>query len=404
MFFCLISYYCLTWVVMMLPSLSLASVVIAESRVRGSHLTPASTDKIKKDRSSTIPRRPDPSFRSSIQSSTPMRRMKLVDSPSTNPKTVERNFGQKDTPLTSHTRIAKNSSTAKKGNLTESASVKDIYTTSQAVSAPVVVPRDILEDKTVSSVCRGNGGTTTAPDAFRVPVHRRKPSLSGTAADSDSSVGSVLTEPDVCSEGLSSLQFSFGLSPYYKKEEYGEVDKEDIAQIAQKMDRTVSLEHPLRSNDDKSFETPCSTTETARVKYVRGVAVPLGKTKSLVERWEKRESSSNDYSPQTGSCGDRMLKNDSPPAYSAEPSQTYEKDLSTVDEVMTPANLVQNHDEFINAVKLRLTKLEMMRHVFEQSGIKGAIAAVAKLPDNAVSFFEMYDDYAWLYFHIPFLL
>jgi hypothetical protein len=44
--------------------------------------------------------------------------------------------------------------------------------------------------------------------------------------------------------------------------------------------------------------------------------VPLGKTKSLVERWEKRESSSNDYSPQTGSCGDRMLKNDSPPAYS----------------------------------------------------------------------------------------
>ena len=235
----------------MLPSLSRASAVIAECWVRGSHLNPASTDKIKKDRSSTIPRRPDPSFRSStIQSSTPMRRMKLVDSPSTNPKTVERIFGQKDTSLTSHTRIAKNSSTAKKGNLTDSASVKDIYTTSQAVSAPVVVPRDILEDKTVSSVCRGTGGTTTAPDAFRVPVHRRNPSLSGTAADSDCSVGSALSEPDVCSEGLPSLKFS-GLSPYYKKEEYGEVDKEDIAQIAEKMDRTVSLEHPLLSNDDK---------------------------------------------------------------------------------------------------------------------------------------------------------
>lgn len=43
--------------------------------------------------------------------------------------------------------------------------------------------------------------------------------------------------------------------------------------------------------------------------------------------------------------------------------------------------------------------IQMMRHVFEQSGIKGAIAAVSKLPDNAVSFFEMFDDYAWLYFH-----
>jgi hypothetical protein len=39
----------------------------------------------------------------------------------------------------------------------------------------------------------------------------------------------------------------------------------------------------------------------------------------------------------------------------------------------------------------------MMRHVFEQSGIKGAIAAVAKLPDNAVSFIKMYDDFGWLY-------
>ncbi|BAS72511.1 Os01g0531300, partial [Oryza sativa Japonica Group] len=68
----------------------------------------------------------------------------------------------------------------------------------------------------------------------------------------------------------------------------------------------------------------------------------------------------------------------------AEPSQAYEKDLSTIDEAMIPIDLMQSHDEFINAVKSRLTKLEMMRHVFDQNGIKGAIAAVAKLPDNAV--------------------
>ncbi|XP_062223147.1 katanin p80 WD40 repeat-containing subunit B1 homolog KTN80.1-like isoform X2 [Phragmites australis] len=327
---------------------------IAESRVRGSHLTPANTDKIKKDRSSTIPRRPDSSFKSSIQSSTPMRRMKLVDSPSTNPKTVERNFGQRDNSLTSRIGITNNSSTIKEGHLTESALVKDIYTTSQAVSAPVVVPRDILEDKTVGSICRGTGGTATVPDDFQGAVHTRKPSLSGGAADSDSS-----------------------------KEEYGAADKEHITEIAEKMDKSVSLEHPLQSNDDKSFESPCSTTETARVKYVRGVAVPLGKTKSLVERWEKREVSSIDCSPQTSSCGDREVRSDSPPSHLAEPSQTYEKDLST-DEVMTPINLARNHDKFINAVKLRLTKLEMLRHVFEQSGIKGAIAAMSKLPDNAV--------------------
>ncbi|XP_035817438.1 katanin p80 WD40 repeat-containing subunit B1 homolog isoform X5 [Zea mays] len=358
---------------------------IAQSRVRGSHLTPASTDKTKKDRSSTIPRRPDSSLKSSVQSTTLMRRMKLVDSPSTNTKNVERNVGQRDISLASRAVMANNSATAKKSNLTESALVKDIYTTSQAVSAPIVVPRDILEDKTVSNVRRGTGETAAVPDDFRIPVHRRKPSLSGSAADSDSSSRSVFTEPDVCSEGLSSLKFSFGLTPYHKKEEFGDVDNEGIAQIAEKMERTVSLDHSQQLNDDKSFESPCSTTETAKVKYVRGVAVPLGKTKSLVERWEKRETSSTDYSPQTGSCGDRASRNDNHPFHlQAEPSTTFEKDLSTVDEAMAPVNLVRNHDEFLNAVKLRLTKLEMMRHVFEQSGIKGAIAAVAKLPDNAV--------------------
>ncbi|KAL6616172.1 hypothetical protein ACP70R_038442 [Stipagrostis hirtigluma subsp. patula] len=357
---------------------------IADSRVRGSHLTPANTDKIKKDRISTIPRRPDLSLKSSVQSSTPIRRMKPVDTPSSNPKTVERNFGQRDISLTSRTGIASNSSTTKKSHNTESTLVKDIYTTSQVVSAPVVVPRDILEDKTVGSACRVTGGTATVSDVFRDPVHTRKLSLSA-AADSDSSVRSMLTEPDVCSEGLSGLKFSFGLTPYYKKEESSHADKEHIAQIAEKMDKTVSLEHHLQSNDDKSFESPCSTTETARVKYVRGVAVPLGKTKSLVERWEKREVSSIDCSPQEiGSCGDRAVRNDSSPSLPAEPSQTYEKDLSTVDEVMVPTNLTRNHDEFINVVKLRLTKLEMMRHVFEQSGVKGAIVAVTKLPDNAV--------------------
>ncbi|AQK99968.1 Transducin/WD40 repeat-like superfamily protein [Zea mays] len=370
---------------------------IAQSRVRGSHLTPASTDKTKKDRSSTIPRRPDSSLKSSVQSTTLMRRMKLVDSPSTNTKNVERNVGQRDISLASRAVMANNSATAKKSNLTESALVKDIYTTSQAVSAPIVVPRDILEDKTVSNVRRGTGETAAVPDDFRIPVHRRKPSLSGSAADSDSSSRSVFTEPDVCSEGLSSLKFSFGLTPYHKKEEFGDVDNEGIAQIAEKMERTVSLDHSQQLNDDKSFESPCSTTETAKVKYVRGVAVPLGKTKSLVERWEKRETSSTDYSPQTGSCGDRASRNDNHPFHLAEPSTTFEKDLSTVDEAMAPVNLVRNHDEFLNAVKLRLTKLEMMRHVFEQSGIKGAIAAVAKLPDNAVSFIKMYDDFGWLY-------
>ncbi|KQK10070.1 hypothetical protein BRADI_2g51760v3 [Brachypodium distachyon] len=353
---------------------------IAESGVRGSHLIPASTEKIKKDKSSTIPRRPD----SFVKPSTPLRHVKL-DSPSTNKKSAERNFRQRDMPLLSRTGISNTSSTTKRFHPTESVTVKDIYTTPQAVSVPVVVSRDILEDKTAGNVNRGIAGRATVIDDFHTPVHLRKPFPSGGAGDSVSSVRSVLTEPDVCSEGFSGLKFSFGLSQYGKKEGSDGTDKGDITQIAENMDRVVSLEHPVQSNDDKSaFEPPCSTTEPSRVKYVRGVAVPLGKTKSLVERFEKRESSSIDCSSPTGSCSDHIARADSPPTSLAGPIQGYEKDLSTVEEVMTPIDLVRNHEEFINVVKSRLTKLEMMRHVFNQNGIKGAITAVAKLPDIAV--------------------
>ncbi|VAH80310.1 unnamed protein product [Triticum turgidum subsp. durum] len=354
---------------------------IAESRVRALHLTPGSTDKIKKDRSSSIPRRPD----SSVKPSTPVRRMKPVDSPSTNLKTAERSFGQRDIQLLSRTGMTINSSTTKKAPPTESVAVKDIYTTSQAVSVPVVVPRDILEDKSAGSIHRGIGGRTAVPDDFYSPVHLRKRLPSGGTSDSVSSVKSMLAEPDVCSEGFSGLKFSFGLTPNDKKEESDGTNKGEIRQIAEKMDRIISFDHPVQSNDDKAaYESPCSTTGTARVKYVRGVAVPLGKTKSLVERFEKRESSSIDCSSPTGSCGDHTVKADSPPTSSAEASRTYERDLPTVDEMTTPIDLVRNHDEFINVVKSRLTKLEMMRHVFNLNGIKGAIAAVAKLPDIAV--------------------
>lgn len=240
-------------------SLSLSFfLVVAESGIRGSNLTPASMDKTKRDKSGATPRRPDSSFKSSIQSSTPMRRMKAADSPYTNRKTVERNFAQRDASLASRTGTANNSSTVKKGHLAESVSVKDIYTTPQTVSVPVVMPRDILEDKTAGSISGGIRGRAAVADDFHAPVHSRKLSVNSFVGDSVNSTKSMLTDPDVFSEGFSGLKFSFGLTPYYKKEEYDDVDKVDSmdkgdnTQMAEKLDRTVSLEHQLQSNDSKS--------------------------------------------------------------------------------------------------------------------------------------------------------
>jgi katanin p80 WD40 repeat-containing subunit B1 len=47
------------------------------------------------------------------------------------------------------------------------------------------------------------------------------------------------------------LKFSFGLTPYDKRHDSDGKDKGDITQIAEKMDKVVSLGHPVQSNGDK---------------------------------------------------------------------------------------------------------------------------------------------------------
>ncbi|KAK1308275.1 hypothetical protein QJS10_CPA09g01434 [Acorus calamus] len=46
--------------------------------------------------------------------------------------------------------------------------------------------------------------------------------------------------------------------------------------------------------------------------------------------------------------------------------------------------VMQNHESFLSVLKSRFTKLQVVRHFWEQSGVKGAITSVEKLPDHAV--------------------
>ncbi|VVA90928.1 unnamed protein product [Arabis nemorensis] len=47
-------------------------------------------------------------------------------------------------------------------------------------------------------------------------------------------------------------------------------------------------------------------------------------------------------------------------------------------------NLMQTHDEFVSTLKSRLTKLQIVRHFWERSDVKGAIGALRKLTDQSV--------------------
>nr|GLL28831.1 katanin p80 WD40 repeat-containing subunit B1 homolog isoform X1 [Ipomoea trifida] len=58
-------------------------------------------------------------------------------------------------------------------------------------------------------------------------------------------------------------------------------------------------------------------------------------------------------------------------------AQTAECDNSIIE------NLMQNHDMLLSTFRLRLTKLQVVRHFWEKNDIKGAIDALRKLPDQS---------------------
>ncbi|CAA7394688.1 unnamed protein product [Spirodela intermedia] len=160
---------------------------------------------------------------------------------------------------------------------------------------------------------------------------------------------------------------------------------------AEKFGRILSPEESFHSLDDEGSESVCSSTEKAPAKNIGGVAVRHGRTRSLVESWEKfRESSTsvNKFSSTLPSESNGMASSMSNTA------QMTERDLRSDDDGCSNT-LLQTHDALINILKSRLTKLQIMeqflirslqmvRHLWTESGVKGAIAAIVKLPDHSV--------------------
>ncbi|XP_039130994.1 katanin p80 WD40 repeat-containing subunit B1 homolog KTN80.1-like isoform X2 [Dioscorea cayenensis subsp. rotundata] len=258
--------------------------------------------------------------------------------------------------LISATSRARGSLPSKKGSLTDMHTVTNSHAKYGPVSTPVIVPRDALAQTTI-----GKETTTTRTSHLTescMPIHLQKPSLNDA---NDSSEGSMVN----CGSA--------------------EEDEKDHARnISGNFERIMTLDPSLELKDDKYAETVCSSNEASPVKYVRGVAVQLGRTRSLVESWEKREKSNSGSSTIACSPSDPVSTVESSPSLSKGQDDSSARDMTRVDDDFIPGVLLQNHDVLINVIKSRLTKLQVVRHFWEQNGIKGAINAVVKLPDHSV--------------------
>lgn len=282
---------------------------------------------------------------------------------------------------------------------------------------PSVVPRDCPGGKDMNNTRRESNTSTRA--SIGTPVRSpyvRRPS----ATKFDAERLSVPSE----SESFKKTIGDTAMDPSFHDRLVADDDARetsaekhlDIKSVAQQFDKVLSPKAPC--SQQNCNESRNGTEGTKPVKYVNGVAVVRGRTRSLVERFELREKSSTDefqvpdaspdsisetaqtsptlnrHSQKTGQelpsynagnltdddvkgIGIRSGANNSHPKATG-------LELPSANDGNHTEDLLQNHDVLLSTLRSRLTKLQVVRHFWERNDIKGAIDAVKKLPDHSV--------------------
>ncbi|KAI3456283.1 hypothetical protein Pfo_012946 [Paulownia fortunei] len=160
--------------------------------------------------------------------------------------------------------------------------------------------------------------------------------------------------------------------------ESSEGKQSNIKIVAEKFDRTSS---PATASSDQTLN---SSKGVNPVKVVNGVVVVHGRTRSLVERFERKEKLDVDAicTPERAS-GVAAEPVATPPSQNSD-QQIVMREQSTLDDNNVIENLMQSHDVLLSTFRSRLTKLQVVRHFWERNDMKGAINAVRKLPDHSV--------------------
>ncbi|XP_020257762.1 katanin p80 WD40 repeat-containing subunit B1 homolog isoform X2 [Asparagus officinalis] len=311
---------------------------------------------------------------------------KTTEVPPVTPNKMESSLASREKRLVSSASRVNSRRSLKKGTVVELDVVSNTKATGTSVSLPVFVPRDHQDSESVDC-------SRKVTNATEVKVHSttsgkvhlmRQPSFCGDRSDgqhfmtrsrpsSSSSTGSGSVDSS------SVLRFVVNggtLSP-------DNSNSTGIGNVAKKFERITSPEQPVQLHKKKDAEPPCSSCETSSVKYVRGVPVQLGRTRSLVETWEKGERRDSSHTAAVNSCSEQIKTLENAPPESTGETPMTTKEIKAYGD-FSCEDVLQGHDVFINNVKSRLTKLQVVRHFWECNGIKSAIDAVVKLPDYSV--------------------
>ncbi|KAI8012877.1 Armadillo repeat-containing protein LFR [Camellia lanceoleosa] len=130
-----------------------------------------------------------------------------------------------------------------------------------------------------------------------------------------------------------------------------------------------------------SNESLNGTEGTNSVKVVNGVAVVQGRTRTPVERFERRERLNSDE-VQAPDTTPQIIPETAKisPVLNGHPQIT-ERELTSANDGNVAEDLMQNHDVFLSTLRSHLTKLQVVCHFLERNNIK---VPTRKMPDHSV--------------------
>ncbi|XP_068639728.1 katanin p80 WD40 repeat-containing subunit B1 homolog KTN80.4-like [Aristolochia californica] len=278
-----------------------------------------------------------------------------------------------------------NTSTPKKNNLREVHSVNSNLIVNKPTVAPVIVPRsNSLRTEKEFDSRKESATPETALHSFtfldRSLLRKSSNVKEGTqtglgANDTGSSNGEV-----------SDVAISHSLHPRLvakdEASESSEGNPNNIRSVTENLERILSPEPSPRLPSENGSGSIHSSHRSVSMRYVKGVAVQHGRTRSLVERWENRERSTS-----SEALADMVPETDVSPSTAQVQNgqcETSKRAAATPHSEDMPEILMQDHHNFIDVLQSRLTKLQVVRQFWERNDVKGSINAVKRLPDHAV--------------------
>ncbi|XP_075481061.1 katanin p80 WD40 repeat-containing subunit B1 homolog KTN80.1-like isoform X4 [Primulina tabacum] len=236
--------------------------------------------------------------------------------------------------------------------------------TNRSLVMPSIVPRDASDGKDsvgsrkeniasikASSVVSAKPPHTRRLSNCRFDVERLSVSLDSVPSDNVKNPFGTKRETNVRSR----------LVTDENAKDSSEGTQSSIKTVVEKFDRTSS---------------PASTLST-------GMAVVHGRTRSLVERFEKKENCDDEICVPNKASGVTTEAVETPSSQNTD-LKVITREEPSVSDVSVIENLMQDHDSLLSSFRSRLTKLQMVRHFWERNDVKGAINAVTKFPDHSV--------------------